>query len=114
MRLPMILVAAICAVSVGQARAQDIDLAAQGRALVKLHCARCHAIDKDDASKLPIAPPLRELASKWPVENLEEAFAEGLVTGHPDMPVFQFEDGQISAIIEHLHAISDRASNKAQ
>jgi mono/diheme cytochrome c family protein len=92
-----------------QGHADEKNLAAEGRVLAQKHCARCHAVDKDDQSTLPGAPPLRSFASKWPLESLEEAFAEGIVTGHPDMPVFQFEPPQIAALIEYLHEISDKA-----
>lgn len=52
-----------------------------------------------------MAPPFRTLHSKYPVENLEEALAEGIVTGHPEMPVFQLEPPQISALIEYLYTL---------
>lgn len=89
------------------AQAQEKNLAAEGKAIAETLCGRCHAVGKSDVSKLPIAPPFRTFAAKWPVESLEEALAEGIITGHPDMPVFQFEPDQIAALIEHLHAIAD-------
>lgn len=89
------------------AQTQDKDLAAEGQAIAEQLCARCHAVGKSDVSKLPIAPPFRTFAAKWPVESLEEALAEGIITGHPGMPVFQFEPDQIAALIEHLHAIAE-------
>jgi len=92
-----------------QGHADENNLAAEGRVLAQKHCARCHAVDRDDQSTLPVAPPLRSFASKWPLESLEEALAEGIVTGHPDMPVFQFKPPQIAALIEYLHEISDKA-----
>jgi mono/diheme cytochrome c family protein len=98
----------------GPAHAADTDLAAAGKALVQKYCARCHAVDKNDTSKLPLAPPFRDFARKWPVESLEEALAEGIVTGHPDMPVVEFEPDQIAAIIEHLHEISGNAAKQAR
>ena len=91
----------------GQAQAQEKNLAEEGRMLAERHCARCHAIDRSDVSKLSEAPPFRTFSAKWPVETLEEALAEGIVTGHPDMPVFQFEPDQIAALLEHLTAIAE-------
>ena len=64
---------------------------AQGRRLALLCCARCHAIDKVSPSPLTIAPPFRTLHERYPVEMLQEALAEGIVTGHPTMPEFRFE-----------------------
>ena len=70
--------------------AADKDLDRQRRALVKENCARCHAIGKEGASPHPEAPPFRTLSSKYPVEDLAESLAEGIVSGHPDMPIFVF------------------------
>ncbi len=95
------------ALPVTSPQAQDKNLAAEGKLLAEQYCARCHAIDTSDESKLAEAPPFRTFAAKWPVETLEEALAEGIVTGHPDMPVFQFEPDQIAALLEHLTAIAD-------
>ena len=53
---------------------------------VRTHCARCHAIDKVSPSPLKVAPPFRTLHTRYPIENLEEALAEGIVTSHPTMP----------------------------
>ena len=77
-----------------------------GRALAEKNCARCHAVGRSDPSPLAIAPPMRDFARKWPLEWLEEALAEGIVTGHPDMPVFQFEPEDIAALLTFLDEIS--------
>lgn len=77
----------------------------QGRHLAQLYCARCHAIDKVSPSPLRIAPPFRDLHSRYPVETLEEALAEGIVTGHPTMPQFRFEPDQISDFILFLKSL---------
>lgn len=92
--------------------ANEMTLAAKGKALAEKYCARCHAVDRDDKSTLPIAPPFRTFASKWPLESLEESLAEGIITGHPGMPVFEFEPDQIAALIEHLYEISQKVPGK--
>jgi mono/diheme cytochrome c family protein len=94
--------------STGHGLADEDKLAAKGKMLATKYCARCHAVDRDDKSTLAIAPPFRTFASKWPLESLEEALAEGIITGHPGMPVFEFEPDQVAALIEHLHEISDK------
>jgi mono/diheme cytochrome c family protein len=78
----------------------------KGEAFVEERCARCHAVGREGESPLPIAPPLRTLASKYPLEALEESLAEGIVTGHPDMPEFQLAPGQIADLIAWLDEIS--------
>jgi cytochrome c len=39
------------------------------------------------------------------VENLEEALAEGISTGHPTMPEFRFDPGQVSDFISFLKSL---------
>jgi len=116
MRPALILATSVFALSLsaGFGYPGEINPAIEGRALAEKLCARCHAVGRDDASPLRLAPPFRTLASKWPLESLEEALAEGIVTGHPEMPVFQFEPAQIVAFIEYLHEISKNSRQPAQ
>lgn len=79
--------------------------AEQGRRLAQLYCARCHAIDKVSPSPLRIAPPFRSLHERYPVEMLEEALGEGISTGHPTMPQFQFEPDQVGDFIKFLKSL---------
>ncbi len=78
---------------------------AQGRRLAQANCARCHSIDKAGPSPLSIAPPFRTLHERYPVEDLEEPLAEGIMTGHPSMPVFRFEPDQIADFIGFLKTL---------
>lgn len=87
------------------AAAREDDAAAAGRKLAERHCARCHAIGTEDASPHPQAPPFRVIVTKWPLQNIEEALAEGIITGHPDMPAFEFEPPDIEALIEYLYTL---------
>ena len=86
--------------------AAENDRAAVGHDLAQKHCARCHAVGMDGESPHKDAPAFRSFAEKWPLENLEEALAEGIVTGHPDMPAFVLEPPEIDALIEHLHTLA--------
>mgnify|MGYP001820752813 CR=1 FL=1 len=77
----------------------------RGLVLVQTHCSECHAINKTGVSTLERAPPLRDLHKRYPVEHLEEAFAEGISTGHPEMPEFRFEPDQIDDLIAFLKSL---------
>ena len=79
--------------------------AQRGLNLARANCARCHSIDKVSESPLKLAPPFRTLHERYPVENLEEPLAEGIVTGHPSMPEFRFEPDQIHDFIEFLKTL---------
>jgi mono/diheme cytochrome c family protein len=74
----------------------------RGLTFARANCARCHSIDKVTASPLKAAPPFRELHNRYPVETLEEALGEGIVTGHPNMPEFRLDPDQIGDLISYL------------
>jgi cytochrome c len=77
----------------------------RGLTFVRAHCAQCHSVDKITSSPLPIAPPFRELHLRYPVESLAEALAEGIVTGHPTMPEFRLDPGQIGDVLAYLKSL---------
>ena len=86
--------------------AEVLSAAAQrGLVIVRTNCSRCHAIAKVGDSPLPIAPPFRTLHERYPVEDLQEPLAEGIVTGHPSMPEFRFDPGQVGDIIAYLKSL---------
>ena len=78
---------------------------AHGRRLAQLYCARCHAIDRVSPSPLKIAPPFRTLHERYPIEMLQEALAEGIVTGHPTMPEVSFEPDEVNDFILFLKSL---------
>lgn len=88
--------------------AQDKAEVARGKAIVESNCARCHAIGLTGKSTHPSAPEFRTLSQLYPIESLEEALAEGISTGHPDMPVFVATPEQISAIIAYIRSLGDQ------
>ena len=100
-------VAALLAFTSSPASAAGVlDPAAQrGLVLVQANCARCHAVSKIGGSPLKIAPPFRTLHLRYPVEDLQEPLAEGIVTGHPTMPEFRFDPGQVGDVIAYLKSL---------
>jgi cytochrome c len=76
-----------------------------GLAILRANCARCHAIGMTGNSPLPAAPAFRTLHLRYPVESLEESLAEGIITGHPAMPEFQFSPEQVGDIIAYLKSL---------
>jgi mono/diheme cytochrome c family protein len=80
----------------------------RGKALLTRDCASCHAIGPTGESPRQNAPAFRTLGQRYPVESLEEALAEGIMTGHPDMPEFSFDADDVGAIIDYLKSIQAR------
>jgi len=90
---------------VSPAASAEKDLTSKGEAIVRENCARCHAIGKEGESPHPPAPPFRYLSKKYPIEDLAESLAEGIVSGHPDMPIFVFPPQDVEAIIDYLQSV---------
>ena len=77
----------------------------RGRTFAQTHCASCHAIGNVGESPLRIAPPFRTLHLRYPVEDLAESLAEGIMTAHRAMPQFQLDSGQIADLIAYLKSL---------
>ena len=79
--------------------------AQRGQTFAQTNCSQCHAIGRVGDSPIPEAPPFRTLHTRYPVEDLAEAFAEGITTGHPSMPQFQLDPAQINDLLAYLNSI---------
>jgi len=77
----------------------------RGKSYAQSHCARCHAIDRVSKSPLDMAPPFRTLHLRYPIETLEEALAEGIYTGHAEMPAFELSPEQIHDLLSYLKTL---------
>ncbi len=55
-----------------------------------------------------MAPPFRTLSEQYPLDSLEEAFAEGILVGHRDMPEFRLSPTQIDSLLAYLQSIQRR------
>ncbi|ADJ22868.1 MAG: cytochrome c [Hyphomicrobium denitrificans] len=83
-----------------------------GAAILEKNCSRCHAIGMTGDSTHKEAPPFREIVMRYPPENLEESLAEGIVSGHADMPEFTFSSEEVSAIVGYLNDLKAQVTGK--
>jgi cytochrome c len=77
----------------------------RGKAFAQAKCATCHSIDRTSRSPRRTAPPFRTLHRQYPVETLQDALAEGMSTGHPRMPEFRLDSGQVVDFISFLKSL---------
>jgi len=61
-----------------------------------------------DESPLPEAPPFRRLHDRYKIDDLAEAFAEGIVVGHKEMPPFEFGPPQINALLAYIKSLEHK------
>jgi cytochrome c len=98
---------ALALLTLGTSGAPAANVAAnEGKAILEANCGRCHAIEAKGESPLPKAPPLREVYLKYPIDQLEEGFAEGMGSKHRDMPQIPFSEDQVAAILAYLGSIT--------
>ena len=77
----------------------------QGHALAERMCGQCHAVGKSGASPHPAAPAFRELSRRVDLDRLTNRLHEGLISGHPDMPMFRFTREDARALTAYLRSI---------
>jgi mono/diheme cytochrome c family protein len=94
------------AASVAATAAQEVNPEIKrGETLLTRDCGRCHAVGRSGDSARKDAPVFRTLGKRYPVDSLEEALGEGIMSGHPDMPEFRFDADDVGAIIAYLKSI---------
>src|ERR1700756_2140948 len=77
----------------------------QGRALAERMCAQCHAVGKSESSPHDSAPAFRALDRRLDLDTFMERLREGLMVGHPDMPMFRFAREDARAFVLYLRSI---------
>jgi len=105
MRVAVTAFTAISLMAGARAAAADLKL---GEALLSKDCGPCHSVGKTGDSPNKQAPAFRTLGQRYPIESLEEALGEGIMTGHPDMPEFSFDADEVGAIIAYLKSIQQK------
>ncbi len=86
----------------------------RGYLLVQRYCAGCHSVRRTGASPNPASPPFRDLSTRYKIDDLGEALAEGILTGHPAMPEFRFPPADIAAILAYIRSIQTLQSTSAE
>jgi len=56
------------------------------------------------ARTLPLRPSA--IAAKGNVDDLQEALAEGITVGHPDMPEFELLPEQVASFLAYLKSLA--------
>lgn len=90
----------------GSGTPDDGPSAIRGKFYLEQTCSGCHAIGASDKSQNEAAPAFRDILREYPAEALEETLAEGIVTGHPNMPAVVLDPPQIGNVIAYLEALS--------
>jgi cytochrome c len=79
--------------------------ARRGAAFAEGRCGQCHAVGRTGVSPNRLSPPFRVISRRYKPEDLEESFAEGIVTGHGGMPEIVLSPQQIDDLTAHLRTL---------
>jgi cytochrome c len=83
------------------------DLVKQGGEIAQELCSGCHAVSGPGPSPVSAAPAFSTLGQIVNIDDLAEALAEGILTGHGpvEMPEFTLDPDQIDALLAYLHSV---------
>ena len=96
----------LCAVMLLEtSAAADQRLIAEGEDLARTQCGQCHAVGRSDDSPHPITPPFRDLHQDFPISMLVDALATGVVSGHDEMPMFEFTGEEARALLAYIDSL---------
>jgi mono/diheme cytochrome c family protein len=90
------------------ARAEEVSITA-GRELATARCSRCHAVDRTGDSPNPRSPRFRDLGARFPFDGLREALMQGMIVGHPEMPIVHLTEAQSGDLIAYMRGLQERA-----
>ena len=82
------------------------DRSAEGKAILREHCGRCHAIEAAGESPLKTAPPMRDIYRRYATRELQQELSEGMVSKHKEMPQISFSDEDVAAILAYLYDLA--------
>ena len=84
-----------------------------GQDLAQQLCATCHAIGAAERSPLPIAPAFRHIEPRVDLSEMTQKLQEGIIGGHPEMPVFKLTEPQARALVAYMRSIQqDRPQDR--
>jgi len=94
----------------GAARAQG-GLVNFGQDIAQRLCATCHAIGSAERSPLPIAPAFRHIEPRVDLSEMTLKLQEGIIGGHPEMPVFKLTEPEARALVAYMRSIQQDRKN---
>jgi len=105
--LQFAVLAVLMTTATAQAQRENEDPIARGRVLAQEFCGRCHAIGRTGNSPNEQAPPLRRIHKSVDLDEFIRQLLRGLLSGHPDMPVFKFDAADARAMRDYLRSVQE-------
>ena len=111
MKLSVFVIAAMAALGLSQGAAADQPSLSAGRRVAATRCGTCHAVDRSGQSPNRLAPRFHDLGARYPLNDLGEALAEGMIVGHPQlMPTVVLQPAEIDNLIAYMKSLQSPAA----
>jgi mono/diheme cytochrome c family protein len=82
-------------------------LVADGRLYASLNCSTCHAVDREDFSPNPDAPPMKRLLPRLDFKLIQRSPDQGVMLSHSRMPPLRLTILDKEALTAYLRSISN-------
>jgi tetratricopeptide (TPR) repeat protein len=80
----------------------------EGRTLVEISCAPCHAVGLRGASPNAKAPAFHDLQKRYHMLSLRTPITRGLAAPHDDMPRFRPTEAELDAVVAYINSLGAR------
>lgn len=77
----------------------------EGRDYARAYCSSCHAVGLTGSSPNPNAPTFRDVANRYPIEEMRQRIEDGFVEGHPKMPRFVLSPERADDLVAYLKTL---------
>ena len=99
-------IALVAALGLGVAAAAEAPEVSAGRRIAERNCGECHATGTTGESRQADAPPFRTLSGRFDVARLPLALEDGMLVGHPRMPLIQLDADEVDALTAFLKSFA--------
>jgi mono/diheme cytochrome c family protein len=79
--------------------------AASGERLARDLCSGCHAIGATDTSANRLAPPLRDVLTRYDETQLTRELQSGALMGHPPLPTVHLSSEGAQDLVAYLRTL---------
>lgn len=99
-------IALVVALSLGGAAGAEAPEVSAGRRIAERNCGECHATGTTGESRQADAPAFRTLSRRFDVARLPLALENGMLVGHPHMPLIQLDADEVDALTAFLKSFA--------
>ena len=79
-----------------------------GEQIAQRLCGACHGLGRAERSPIPSAPAFRRLEPRVDLERMQERLQDGIIGGHPEMPIFVLRADEARALVAYMKMLRDQ------